>query len=468
MSDIWGLALGVAFYAVLWAATLGAFKSLSIERSGIYILVTGLGSGLVFGISRFTEDARLIQALGYMLAESAYLALVLFLHSLRVALSRRSEVLASIVVLVLSMVHLVLNLTLQGIWHYGVMTVQLMVLFSLAVREAFLVYRRRPNGITRMLVILLGLHLAMEAIARSYMGYSYFVLPQAGDGTQWAQLRTAWAYITLPMGYVVLTATASVLMDAFRSDKFRLEKVVQQVEDRLRNKEAAMMALLLGHAERDKDPGMASLAHELRQPLHSIQLSAEYLASGKTANRAEETEVLQIILRENRRAADLVQGLRSIFANKASSQRLSMPLSGWLSDWVHARAPALLKDKGIRLQLDAQPGLVVKAHAAQLEVIVQNLVINAEQALTGCADGSIDVSLTRQGGLAQIDVVDNGSGIDRELAAKIFEMGYTTRAEGMGMGLWLCRRIAEMHGGQLMHIPAAQGTHFRLTLPLVE
>lgn len=465
MTDLLVLTLGVLSYTALWATTLGAFKPLSIERSGVYILVTGLGAGLVFGMGRFVEDGRLFQALGLMLAESAYLALVLFLRSVRQEFSRRSEVLGSVVVLVLTMVHLTLNLTLQGLWHYGVLAVQILVLFSLALREAVLVYRNRPNGITRMLVILLSLHLALEAVGRAYMGYQFVAHPE-GSGTEWLEVRAAWTYITFSLGYVVLTATASVLMDAFRTDKFRLEQVVQQIEGRLRDKEAALMALLLGHAEKDKDPGMATLAHELRQPLHSIQLNAEYLTSGKTISRAEETEILQTILRENQRAADLVQGLRNIFVNKVPAQLSSMPLSTWLNDWVQARAPGLLKDKGIALQLHAQSGLKIKAHAAQIEVILQNLVLNAEQALAGHPRGSIDLSLISQGKLAQIDVIDNGPGIDRAVAEKIFDMGYTTRSEGMGMGLWLCRRIAEMHGGQLINIPTAQGTHMRLTLPL--
>lgn len=461
------LTLGVLSYTLLWASTLGAFKPLSLERSGIYILVTALGASLVFGVSRFVADGWIFQALGLMLAESAYLALVLFLRSVRLELSRRSEVLGSTLVLVLTMLHLTLNLTLEGVWHYGVMATQILVLFGIATREAVLVYRKRPNGIAKMLVILVTLHLTMEAIARAVMGYQLYAYPDpTAAGPVWQQTLQSWAYITFALGYVVLTATASVLMDAFRSDKFRLEQVVQQVEGRLREKEMALMALLLGHAEREKDPGMASLAHELRQPLQSIQLNTEYLTSGKTMSRAEETEILQAILRENRRAADLVQGLRNIFVNKVPEQLSSMPLSSWLGEWVQARAPALLKDKGIALQLHAQSGLQVKAHAAQVEVILQNLVLNAEQALAGHARGSINLSLVSQGGMAQIDVIDNGPGIDRRLAEKIFEMGYTTRPEGMGMGLWLCRRIAEMHGGRLTPIALAQGTHMRVTLPL--
>jgi len=467
MTDLLILSLGVLSYGVLWATTLGAFRPLHLERSGVYILATGLGAGLVLGVGRFVQDGHIYQALALMLAESAYLALVLFLRSVRLELSRRSEVIGSVLVLIMSMLHLTLNLTLQGFWHYAIMAVQILVLFSVLTREAVLVYRKQANGITRMLVILLVLHLTMEAISRGVMGYQLFAYPTPTDsGPIWRQTLLSWAYITFSMGYVVLTATASVLMDAFRSDKFRLEQVVQQIEGRLREKETALMALLLGKAERDKDPGMASLAHELRQPLHSIQLNAEYLTSGKTVSRAEETEILQAILRENQRAANLVQGLRNIFVNRIPPELASMPLSTWLNEWVQAKAPVLHQEKGIILQLSAQSDLKVKAHVAQIEVIVQNLVLNSELAVSRQGRGQIMISLTGLGGQAQLDVIDNGPGIDRQLAEKIFDMGYTTRPEGMGMGLWLSRKIAEMHGGQLSNIPSTVGTHMRLTLPL--
>ncbi len=463
MTDSLILTLGVLSYAVLWATTLGAFKPLSIERSGVYILVTGLGAGLVFGVSRFVDDGSVFQALGLMLAESAYLALVLFLRSVRMELSRRSEIRGSIVVLVLTMVHLTLNMTLQGVWHYVVMATQILVLFSLALREAVLVYRNRPNGIAKMLVVLLTLHLVLEALGRAYMGYQFIVYPD-GTGTEWLQARAAWIYITFSLGYVVLTATASVLMDAFRTDKFRLEQVVQQVEARLREKESSLLSMLITNALRDNDPTVASLAHELRQPLTAIQLNAEYLASGKRVSPQEEAQVLQAILRENQRAAAIVQNVRSLFAAKKPQEKERLHLSRWITHWVHELAPALMEKSGVVLQVrvDAEP--VVLINPAQLEIVLQNLVNNAVEAMAGRQNGRIDIVMD-VGSMALVDVIDNGPGVPPELEEKVFEMNYSTKPQGMGFGLWLCRHIAKSHGGYLETVPSSQGGHMRLTLP---
>ncbi len=466
MANILTLAIGVLAYVVLWAFTLGAFRPMSVERSGIYILCTGLGAGLVFGAHRFVGEGPVLSSLGLMLAESAYLALTLFLRSVRLQLSRRSEVRGSVIVLVLTMVHLTLNLNLQGLLQYLVMAVQILVLFSLATREAVLLYRSQPGGITRMLVILLVLHLTLETLGRGYMGYQFFVYP-SGTGNEWLQVRDSWTWITFSLGYVVLTATASVLMDAYRSDKFRLEQLVHKVEGRLKERETALMSMLVAHAERDKDPVVASLAHELRQPLHSIRLNAEYLSSGKTVSRQEEADILRSILDENRRAADLLQGLRNIFVNKVPESLAAINLSQWLTDWVQAKAPVLLRDHGIALQLHAQSDVHVHVHAAQVEVIVQNLVTNAVQALQGQPRGSIHLSLVAQQPWACLDVVDNGPGLPEGWSEKVYDMGVSTKADGMGMGLWLSRRIAETHGGTLSSQPSTSGAHMRLHLPLL-
>ncbi len=465
MTDLLTLTVGVLFYAVLWASTLGAFRPLSMERSGIYILVTGLGAGLVFGADRFAYDGMALNALAKTLAESAYLALILFLRSVRLPLSRGQEVRGSVLVLLGSMLHLTLNVTLTGVTLFAVMAVQIVLLFAWVLRESVLLWRAQPNGMTQMLVVLVALHLTFETVARGAMGYQIFIDP-TGSGANWKETLDAWLWVTFSIGYVVLTATASVLMDAFRTDKFRLEQVVQQIEGRLRDKESALLSLLVSNAEREKDPAVASLAHELRQPLHSIQLNAEYLTSGKTLSRAEEAEILQAILRENQRAAELVQTLRNIFVNKADGQASSMALSAWLTDWVQARASDLQNQNHIALQSYVQADVQVQANAGQLAVMLQNLLTNAVQALSRQVEGRIEVSLVSHDRWAQIDVVDNGPGLAPGTAEKVFEMGYTTKEQGMGFGLWLSRRIAQMHGGELVSLPAAQGAHLRLTLPL--
>lgn len=456
------LTLGVLFYAVLWATTLGAFRPLNMERSGVYLLVTGLSAGLVYGAHQlFMRDELVMLSLGKMLAEATYLALVLFLRWVRLRLSRRSEVVGSWAVLVLALVHLTLNLTLQGAWHFWVMAVQLLTLFAWVALESYWLWRVQPSGMTKMLLVLVTLHLLAEFLARSSMAYALY----AGLQGQWMAILKAWMYVTFSFGYVVLTATAGVLMEAFRSDKFRLETVVQQVEGRLQEKESALLSLLTTNAERTNDPSVASLAHELRQPLTAIQLNAEYLTSGKRVSPQEEAQILQAILRENQRAAAIVQSVRGLFASKTEQQHSVLHLSSWLSDWVQARAPALLDKHGVVLKLHVHAGAAVEINPAQFEIVMQNLLNNAVEVLTGRAQGRIDITLQTLGNMAVIDVQDNGPGVPAGQLEKVFEMNYSTKPQGMGIRLWLSRHIAQTHGGQLVALDSAAGAHMRLSLP---
>jgi len=465
MFDFLVLGIGVASYIALWSGTLGAFRPLSMERSGIYILVTGLGAGLVLGADRFIDHGVALNALAKMLAESAYLALVVFLRSVRLELSRRQEIKAAWIVLIATMLHLTLNLTLPDHILYWVMAVQIVLLFSLVLRESLLLWRAQPSGMTLMLLVLVTLHLVLETAARGVIGY-HMVAQSDGGGAHWRSNLDGWLWVTFSVGYVVLTATASVLMDSFRADKIRLEQAMRRIESRLHEKESALISLLIASADHAKEPVIASLAHELKQPLHSIQLSAEYLNSGKSRNRSEESEILQSIIRENRRAADLVQNMRNIFINKVPEQQGYGSLSSWLVEWLNARAPSLLQESGVTLQVHAQAGLTATIPATQLEIILRNLLTNAVEALSDRAGGTIHVSLSSYENRAGIDFMDNGPGVPDSIAGLVFDMGFTTKEDGMGLGLWLSRRIAEMHGGELVCVPCDDGAHMRVILPL--
>ena len=92
---------------------------------------------------------------------------------------------------------------------------------------------------------------------------------------------------------------------------------------------------------------------------------------------------------------------------------------------------------------------------------------NAVEALANRSDGEIVLTLSVQGRWVQIEVADNGSGIAPALQDQIFEMIFTTKSHGMGIGLWLSRRIAQTHGGDLACVSSPRGARMRLTLPRV-
>ena len=126
--------------------------------------------------------------------------------------------------------------------------------------------------------------------------------------------------------------------------------------------------------------------------------------------------------------------------------------------------------RGITLALTLMPGTpAVQADAVLIEQVVINLVRNAMDAMrnTPPADRVVEVSTALDGRFALVTVADRGTGIPAEIAARLFEPFFTTKHEGMGMGLNICRSIAELHHGRLgFEVRPGGGTIFTLSLPL--
>lgn len=109
----------------------------------------------------------------------------------------------------------------------------------------------------------------------------------------------------------------------------------------------------------------------------------------------------------------------------------------------------------------------VTADAQQLQQVILNLLSNARQALASVpAPRRLRVALRHEGERALIEVEDNGPGVPEALRDRIFASFFTTRQEGTGLGLALCRRFMESNGGTIQLVPTAVGARFVLTLPV--
>jgi signal transduction histidine kinase len=115
------------------------------------------------------------------------------------------------------------------------------------------------------------------------------------------------------------------------------------------------------------------------------------------------------------------------------------------------------------ISIDISSDIIVHADADQLRIIVVNLIANALDALSG--QGKIAISGKASDGGVSLRVTDDGPGISDEAADKVFQALFTTKPNGNGLGLPLCRRIAEAHGGYLLLEPVERGACFHLWLP---
>jgi len=123
-------------------------------------------------------------------------------------------------------------------------------------------------------------------------------------------------------------------------------------------------------------------------------------------------------------------------------------------------------DIAVRIELD-RAIMPVAGNRIQLQQVLFNLVINAIEAMESVADRTLLIKSEREdSGEVRISVEDSGTGIEPQHIDKIFGSFFTTKVEGMGMGLSICRSIVESHGGRLWASPGrSRGAVFQFTLP---
>ena len=241
--------------------------------------------------------------------------------------------------------------------------------------------------------------------------------------------------------------------------------------------EARLQALQaeLAHVARLMAMGeMASaLAHELNQPLSAI---ANYLKGarrlldrGEAADRPRLCEALAKAGDQAIRAGEVIRGLRG-FVRPGEAERCAQSL-GRLIEEASALALVGAGPPGLRLSIDIDPGAEpVLADRVQIQQVVVNLMRNAVEAMRGLEHRELRVRAAAHGdGLAVISVSDTGAGISERARGRLFEPFATTKPDGMGVGLSICRTIVEAHGGSIWasNNPGA-GATFAFTLPLAE
>jgi two-component system sensor kinase FixL len=240
----------------------------------------------------------------------------------------------------------------------------------------------------------------------------------------------------------------------------------QQTQQRLQELQAE-----LTHVSRLTELGqMASaLAHEVNQPLTAATnyLEAGRLLLDRGSRPATERAraVFDNAAEQVDRAAQLVRRLRE-FGRKGESERRLEPI-GKLIDEAAALALLGARDIGIKVQMRIAPQLPdVAVDRIQVQQVVVNLIRNAVEAMESeRRELTVSAAPDGNGGVA-IRVADTGPGLAPEVAERLFQPFVTTKPQGMGIGLSICRSIVEGHGGKLRAEPnPGGGTVFAFSLP---
>jgi C4-dicarboxylate-specific signal transduction histidine kinase len=247
---------------------------------------------------------------------------------------------------------------------------------------------------------------------------------------------------------------------------------VVDLTERRQAQDALLLARTeLAHAARVATLGeiSASIAHEVNQPLMAVVTNGE--AALRWLRRPEpdlgEVEAgLTRIVSEGRRAGEIVTRIRG-FLRKAPLAREPLGVADLVEE-AHRLVSHELARAGVRVDRTIAPGLpVVVGDRIALQQVLVNLMLNAAQAM-GAVEGSrrLAIRAAAVGEGVEITVADTGPGLSDIELERLFAPFFTTKAEGMGMGLAIARSTAEAHGGRLIaeSTPGA-GATFRLSLP---
>jgi signal transduction histidine kinase len=221
------------------------------------------------------------------------------------------------------------------------------------------------------------------------------------------------------------------------------------------------------------DAMSAAIAHEVRQPLSSIVNDAN--AAVRWLNRTppnvgEAQDAVKWIVNHAYRAERIIQSIRAIFSNLESAQPQTPVDTNELIRESIAILRGELDDAEIVAQLELANELpLVSADSGQLQQVILNLITNAADAMRAITDRARVLKITStaiESNAIAVSVEDTGTGIDPKDIDRIFDAFFTTKSNGMGLGLAICQSIVQSHGGTLtVRTNAPHGSVFRVILP---
>ncbi|MDO3379603.1 two-component system sensor histidine kinase NtrB [Geoalkalibacter halelectricus] len=270
--------------------------------------------------------------------------------------------------------------------------------------------------------------------------------------------------------YNVIGFITGFLAQRERVQKDRYQQAAQRLEEsyvKLREQADQILEIedQLRRADRLSALGelSAELAHEIRNPLGSISGTAEILQDGIDPSDRR-YEFARILLKEVARLNSVVENFLQ-FARPSRSERGAFTPAEVLGD-VLTLVERQAQKCGVRLVHEVGPEEVL-GDRDQIKQAFLNLVLNAVQAMSG--GGTLRIQGRREGDSLCLLFQDNGPGIAVDNLERIFSPFFTTRAEGVGLGLAITQRIVRRNGGEIsVESRPGKGTTFRLCLPLAD
>ncbi len=216
----------------------------------------------------------------------------------------------------------------------------------------------------------------------------------------------------------------------------------------------------------------SALAHELTQPLSAVvgfvEASAALIDQGGGETSAKVREYMDQAVTQSLRAGDVIRLLRE-FTARGDTERSVTEINVVVEETCRL-ATLGTGAEGIELELNLAPDLPpVLIDHVQIQQVVLNLVRNSIDALSNCETPNITVATKSGRGEVEVVVSDNGPGLSPEVRGRVFEPFVSTKPDGIGIGLSICRTIVEAHGGRIAFADGSErGTTFRFSVPVFD
>jgi two-component system, LuxR family, sensor kinase FixL len=215
----------------------------------------------------------------------------------------------------------------------------------------------------------------------------------------------------------------------------------------------------------------ASIAHEVNQPISAVITNAQAGLRWLDARRPDLEEVRQAlsrVVRDGKRAGEVIDRIRAL-VRKVPPHRDRSNINEVIHE-VIVLTQTEVERNGIRLQTRLADDLpLVPADRVQVQQVIMNLIVNAIEAMAGIGDRPRELTIASREDDANtvfVEVQDTGPGIDPADLDRLFQSFYTTKRDGIGMGLAISRSIVEAHGGTLSAAPnRPHGATFQFTVP---
>jgi PAS domain S-box-containing protein len=258
--------------------------------------------------------------------------------------------------------------------------------------------------------------------------------------------------VVLPGGAECWIAARGRAYTGARKTPIRMMGTAMEITERKRNEaELAQLRLELAHLARvmTMNEVSSSLAHEINQPLGAILNNASAAKILLGDKHEDIGEILSDIGQDARRAGDVIRRIRGM-VRKGDVQFELLQMNDLIQE-ILALVQDAISMRGFSIRLDLKPDLArVRGDRVHLQQVLLNLITNALDAMAGMPSGAITIRSTMEApDTIIVSIMDSGKGISETEKDTVFKPFFTTKRDGLGLGLAICRSIIENHGGRI-------------------